>query len=78
MIMDAILATAGSPERRAGHQVAFCTVDHIMGVLGRNGIRRGKAVRTTIQAPTQIAPATSSTASSEPRHSTVIWVVDFP
>ena len=60
MIMDAILATAGTPEelygrrkmthhlRRTGHQVAFCTVDRIMGVLGRNGIRRGKGVRTTV------------------------------
>ena len=60
MMMDAILATAGTPEelygrrkmthhlRRTGHQVAFCTVDRIMGVLGRNGIRRGKGVRTTV------------------------------
>ena len=47
VIMDAILATAGTPEelygrrkmthhlRRTGHQVAFCTVDRIMAELGR-------------------------------------------
>ena len=62
MVMDAILATAGCPEglygrrkmthhvRRAGHQVAFCTVDRLMADLGRNGIRRGKGVRTTVPA----------------------------
>ena len=60
MIVDAILATTGTPEglygrrkmthhlRRAGHNVAFCTVDRLMADLGRNGIRRGKSVRTTV------------------------------
>jgi putative transposase len=59
-VMDAILATGGTPEglygrrkmthhlRRHGHQVAFCTVDRLMRELGRNGVRRGKGVRTTI------------------------------
>jgi putative transposase len=37
--------------RRTGlPSVAFCTVDRCMKVLGRNGIRRGKALRTTIRA----------------------------
>lgn len=35
--------------RRNGlSEVAACTVDRCMRVLGRNGVRRGKAVRTTI------------------------------
>ena len=62
VLTDAILATEGTPEglygrrkmthhlRRAGHQVAFCTVDRLMADLGRNGIRRGKGVRTTVPA----------------------------
>ena len=62
VVMDAILSTEGAPEalygrrkmthwlRRQGHQVAFCTVDRLMRDLGRNGIRRGKAPRTTIPA----------------------------
>jgi putative transposase len=62
VIVDAILATDGTPEelygrrkmthllRRAGHQVALCTVDRLMRDLGRNGIRRGKTVRTTVPA----------------------------
>jgi len=36
--------------RRSGHQVAFCTVNRLIRELGRNGIRRGKAVRTTVPA----------------------------
>ena len=60
VILDAILATDGTPEglygrrkmthylRRQGHQVAFCTVDRLMRQLGRQGVRRGKGVRTTV------------------------------
>jgi transposase InsO family protein len=62
VITDALLATRGTPEglygrrkmthwlRRQGHEVAFCTVDRLMRDLGMNGIRRGKAIRTTIPA----------------------------
>src|SRR5215212_9896704 len=62
VLTDAILATEGTPEglygrrkmthylRRAGHRVAFCTVDRLMADLGRSGIRRGKRVRTTVPA----------------------------
>src|SRR6476660_6596797 len=57
-IMNAILATDGTPEglygrrkmthhlRRQGHQVAFCTVDRLMRDLAMTGVRRGKGVRT--------------------------------
>jgi putative transposase len=62
VIIDALMAVAGTPEslygrrkmtrylRRQGHQVAFCTVDRLMGELGMNGVRRGKGVRTTVPA----------------------------
>ena len=62
VIIDALLGTRGTPEglygrrkmthhlRRSGHQVAFCTTDRLMTVLGMSGVRRGKAVRTTIPA----------------------------
>lgn len=61
-VIDALLATHGTPEnlygrrkmthylRRQGLEVAFCTVDRLMRDLGMNGVRRGKAVRTTIPA----------------------------
>jgi putative transposase len=36
--------------RRTGYPgVAHCTVDRRMKALGRNGIRRGRAIRTTVQ-----------------------------
>lgn len=62
VLTDALLAAQGTPEglygrrkmthwlRRQGHEVAFCTVDRLMRDLGMNGVRRGKAVRTTIPA----------------------------
>jgi len=62
VVIDALLATRGEPERlygrrkmtrylrRQGHQVAYCTVDRLMRELGMNGVRRGKGVRTTIPA----------------------------
>jgi putative transposase len=61
-LTDALLGAQGTPEslygrrkmthwlRRQGHDVAFCTVDRLMGELGMSGVRRGKAVRTTIPA----------------------------
>lgn len=60
VIIDALLATEGTPEslygrrkmtaflRRSGHDVAYCTVDRLMALLGMNGVRRGKKVRTTV------------------------------
>jgi putative transposase len=59
-VIDALLATRGTPEglygrrkmthylRRQGHRVAFCTVDRLMRELGMHGVRRGKGVRTTV------------------------------
>ncbi len=57
--MDAIITTASIPEglhgrrkmtahlRRQGLKVSYNTTDRLMRALGRNGIRRGKGVRTT-------------------------------
>jgi transposase InsO family protein len=62
LVMDALLATRGTPEglygrrkmthhlRRQGLEVAFCTVDRLMRDLGLNGVRRGTGTRTTIPA----------------------------
>jgi putative transposase len=60
VLMDALLSARGTAEglygrrkmthylRRAGHDVAFCTIDRLMRDLDMNGVRRGKGVRTTI------------------------------
>jgi hypothetical protein len=62
VLSDALIGLQGTPEglygrrkmthylRRQGHEVAFCTVDRLMGDLGMNGIRRGRRLRTTIPA----------------------------
>lgn len=62
VVVDALLATKGTPEglygrrkmtahlRRKGLDVAFCTVDRLMRQQGMNGVRRGKGVRTTVPA----------------------------
>lgn len=62
IVLDALLATRGTPEglygrrkmaaylRRQGHAVAACTVDRLMRSVGMNGVRRGRGLRTTIPA----------------------------
>jgi len=89
MIMAAILATAGTPEelygrrkmthhlRRTGHRVAFCTVDRIMGVLGRNGIRRGKGVRTTVPRTDADRPGDLLNRQFRAEGPNRVWVADF-
>jgi transposase InsO family protein len=89
VLTDAILATAGTPEglygrrkmthhlRRAGHQVAFCTVDRLMTGLGRNGIRRGKGIRTTIPARDADRAADLVNRQFRAPAPNRIWVADF-
>jgi putative transposase len=89
VLTDAILATAGSPEqlygrrkmthylRRQGHRVAACTVDRLMRDLGRNGVRRGKGVRTTVAtAAAERAPDLLKRNFRAPAPNR-IWVADF-
>ena len=60
IVVDKLRALQGTPEslygrrkmtaylRRDGLQTAHCTVDRLMRQEGMNGVRRGRAVRTTI------------------------------
>jgi putative transposase len=66
VIIDALRGVQGTPEslygrrkmtkylRRQGRpelqEVAYCTVDRLMRELGMNGVRRGRGIRTTVQA----------------------------
>jgi transposase InsO family protein len=89
VLIDALLATIGTPEglygrrkmtahlRRSGLEVAHCTVDRLMRDLGMNGVRRGKKLRTTI-------PSTDGNRASDllDRDFTATapntrWVADF-
>jgi putative transposase len=89
VVTDAILATEGTPEglygrrkmthhlRRAGHQVAFCTVDRLMADLGRNGIRRGKGIRTTVPAKDGDRAADLLNRQFRAPAPNRVWVADF-
>ena len=89
LLTDAILATDGTPEglygrrklthhlRRAGHQVAFCTVDRLMTDLGRRGVRRGKAVRTTVPAKDGARAGDLLNRQFSAASPNRIWVADF-
>src|SRR5688572_9091880 len=63
--------------RRTGFEVAVCTVDRCMRTLGRNGVRRGKKIRTTIPADTGKRASDlveRKFTATEPNR---IWVADF-
>jgi putative transposase len=88
-VMNAIIATAGTPEglygrrkmthhlRRGGHQVAYCTVDRLMTTLGRNGIRRGKAARTTMPGKDGTRAADLVNRNFTAAAPNRVWVADF-
>jgi putative transposase len=89
VVVDALLATRNTPERlygrrkmthhlrRQGVPVAFCTVDRLMRELGMNGVRRGKAPRTTVPGNDRHRAGDlldrDFTASAPNR----VWVADF-
>lgn len=90
LIEDAIWATTGTPEqlygagkmtdflRRTGHPgVAYCTVRRIMRELGRRGVRRGRAVRTTIANPKDARAADLLNRDFTAGAPNTRWVADF-
>ena len=89
VVTAAILATVGTPEglygrrkmthhlRRVGHQVAFCTVDRLMADLGRNGVRRGKPIRTTVPAKDGDRAADLLNRQFRAPAPNRVWVADF-
>jgi putative transposase len=63
--------------RRGGHQVAYCTVDRLMTTLGRNGIRRGKAARTTMPGKDGTRAADLVNRNFTAAAPNRVWVADF-
>jgi putative transposase len=57
--------------------LTFCTVDRIMAELGRNGIRRGKALRTTIPGKDADRPGDLLNRQFRAEAPNRIWVADF-
>ena len=62
---------------REGIEVARCTVERLMGSLGLQGIRRGKAWKTTMPDPTANRPADLVQRRFHPTAPNALWVADF-
>jgi putative transposase len=62
---------------REGIDVARCTVERLMNVLGLQGIRRGKRWKTTIADPAAVRPLDLVGRRFNPPAPNALWVADF-
>jgi putative transposase len=62
---------------REGIEVARCTVERLMNVLGLQGIRRGKRWKTTTPDPAATRPADLVKRRFNPARPNALWVADF-
>ena len=62
---------------REGIEVARCTVERLMNVLGLQGIRRGKKWKTTVADPAATRPADLVERRFNPTRPNALWVADF-
>jgi putative transposase len=63
--------------RRQGHEVAFCTTDRLMRRLGKNGVVRGRALRTTIPDKDAVRAADKLKRDFTAPAPDRVWVADF-
>lgn len=63
--------------RGRGHEVARCTVERLMKILGLQGARRGKAKRTTISDPRAPRAKDLVGRNFSPLAPNRLWVADF-
>jgi len=63
--------------RQAGHEVARCTVERLMRVLGLQGARRGQAKRTTFADPAAARAKDLVGRDFAPVAPNRLWVADF-
>jgi len=63
--------------RQAGHDVARCTVERLMRILGLQGTRRGKVKRTTIADPAAARAKDLVKRDFAPLAPNRLWVADF-
>ena len=62
---------------REGVEVARCTVERLMNVLGLQGIRRGKQWKTTVADPDAKRPPDLVQRRFNPLRPNALWVADF-
>ncbi len=63
--------------KREGIKIAQCTVARLMKVLGLQGVRRGKVVRTTISNPKAPCPLDLVNRQFKADRPNALWVSDF-
>ena len=64
--------------QREGVVVARCTVERLMRRLGLRGVRRGKAVRTTVANAAAPCPQDRVNQQFQAERPNQLWVADFP
>ena len=62
---------------REGYRVARCTVERLMRRLGLQGVRRGKAIRTTFSDKATPCPRDQVNRQFQAPHPNALWVSDF-
>jgi transposase InsO family protein len=62
---------------RAGHQVARCTVERLMGELGIEGVIRGRRRRTTIPEPSAPRPPNLVNRRFSAERPNQLWLADL-
>jgi transposase InsO family protein len=62
---------------REGAIIARCTVERLMKQLGLQGVRRGKAVRTTVSDPKAPCPLDKVNRQFQAQRPNQLWVSDF-
>ena len=63
--------------RREGVEVARCTVERLMRAMGLQGVRRGKAVKTTVSDPAAPCPRDRVNRNFTAAQPNKLWVSDF-
>jgi putative transposase len=63
--------------RREGETVARCTVERLMRAMGLQGVRRGKAVKTTVSDPAAPCPRDRVNRNFTAARPNMLWVSDF-
>ena len=62
---------------REGTSVARCTVERLMRLLGLQGVRRGRSLRTTVPDAKAACPLDRVTRQFRAERPTQLWVADF-
>lgn len=63
--------------RREGFRIARCTVERLMRLAGLQGVRRGKAVRTTVPDAKAVCPLDRVNRQFQADRPNQLWVADF-